>query len=380
MYDVIIAGAGFAGSVIARECAEQGKKVLILEKRSHTGGNMFECDYSNGVRIHKYGPHIFHTSDKQVFDYLSRFTDWFPYEHKVVGLIDGQLVPIPFNFKSIDMLFDTDKAEKIKNKLIEEKGLNNKISVFELINSDDKLVRELGEFVYEKVFVHYTAKQWGTTIDKIDKSTINRVPVVIGYDDRYFNDTIQYMPQNGFTELFNNLLDNENITIKLNINANEKIKLEDGKTYFDGEEFSGKIVYTGAVDELMDYKFGKLPYRSLKLVFEALDQDCYQKNSVVNYPNSEDFTRITEFKYLTGQRLDGKTVILKEYPVQYNSQQELEPYYPIINENNIEIYNKYENELKAYSNVILCGRLAEYKYYNMDAIVKRALEIAEKMN
>jgi UDP-galactopyranose mutase len=298
-YDTIIVGAGFAGAVFAREMAESGEQVLLIEKRPHIGGNMFEENSPAGVRIHKYGPHIFHTNNEQVFNYLKRFGEWFKYEHKVLGKIDGKLVPIPFNFKAIDLLFDAEKAAALKTTLLQHYGENKRVSIFDLLNHADAQVRDLGQFVLEKVFLHYTAKQWGVPIANIDKSTINRVPVVIGYDDRYFQDTIQMMPVEGFTKIFERLLEHPKITLRLGIDARSLLRFDFGtkKVFFEEKEFSGRVFFSGAIDEFLDYKFGKLPYRSVDLVFEDKDLSRFQSAAVVNYPNEEDFTRISEFKY-----------------------------------------------------------------------------------
>lgn len=382
-YDVLVVGAGFAGAVIARREADQGKKVLIVEKRAQIGGNMYECFDKDGIRIHLFGPHIFHTNNEEVFSFLKQYSDFYPYEHKVIGKIDGKLVPIPFNFTSLEMLFEKEKADEIKEKLKTAYPNQEKISILDLIKNEDSTIKEFGEFVFEKVFVHYTAKQWGIPIEEVDKSTINRVPVVLGYDDRYFKDTIQYMPKEGFTKLFENMLDNENIDVILNKNIKEMLKLDfdTKKVYIDNEEFTGPIIFTGAVDELLDFKYGRLPYRSLNLVFETYPKTHYQTNSVVNYPNEEDFTRITEFKYLTNQEKENVTTILKEYPLKYdaNNAKCLDPYYPIINEKNLEMYHHYKKELEQFSNIHLVGRLAEYKYYNMDAVIERALEVSKEI-
>ena len=382
-FDVLIVGAGFAGAVVARKAAEQGKKVLIVEKRPQIGGNMYECFDENGVRIHLYGPHIFHTSNQEVFDFLKQYSDFYPYEHKVIGRIDGKLVPIPFNFTSLEMLFEKEKADEIKQKLKATYPNEEKVSILDLIKQEDPIIKEFGEFVFEKVFAHYTAKQWGIPVEEVDKSVINRVPVVLGYDDRYFKDTIQYMPTEGFTKLFENMLNHENIKVMLNKNITEMLTLdfENKKIYIDGVEFTKPIIFTGAVDELLDFKYGRLPYRSLDLVFERYDTTYFQTNSVVNYPNEEDFTRITEFKYLTRQEVENKTTILKEYPLKYdaNNKKCLDPYYPINNEENNNMYYKYQQEVEQFKNIYLVGRLAEYKYYNMDAVIARALEISKEI-
>jgi UDP-galactopyranose mutase len=387
--DVLVIGAGFAGATLARAMADAGKKVLLLEKRSHIGGNMYD-ENRKGIFVHQYGPHIFHTSNRDVFEFLKRFSEWNTYKHSVLGKINGKLAPIPFNFTSIDLLFSESSAATIKAKLSECFGMDKTVSIFDLLNHPDKEINEFGRFVYDKVFVNYTAKQWGTSIDNIDISTINRVPVVIGYGNSYFSDPIQAMPKNGFTSMFTEMLHSKNITVQLNTDAKERIRFdfETKKVYFDNEEYKGILFFTGAIDAFLDYKYGQLPYRSLNLVFENIDKEWYQPNSVVNYPNEEEWTRITEFKHFyppspvcekNVTEKKHETIILKEYPLPYEPGKMQEPYYPIINENNAAVYNHYVHALSSFDNVYLCGRLAEYKYYNMDAVVARALELAKSI-
>jgi len=379
MPDVIIVGAGFAGSVLAERFADSGKKVHVLEKRNHIGGNMYEEELE-GIRYHKYGPHIFHTNSERVMNYLNHFTDWFFYEHRVIGQIDGKLVPIPFNFKSLELLFPSKEADQIKEKLLNHYEMNSKVSILDLKNSDDPEIQRFGEYVFEKVFLHYTAKQWNTDISNVDTSVINRVPVVIGYDDRYFGDTYQMMPKYGYNDIFKNLLNHDNITVETGVDAKSVLSFQDSKIYYRGEEFDGKVIYTGPLDELFDYTFGPLPYRSLDLSFEYVPMNFYQPSSVVNYPNEEDFTRITEFKYLSQEFSKKGTVILKEYPKTYQYLDETSiPYYAIFTKENLELYHSYLEESQKYSNLYLCGRLAEYKYYNMDAVILRALDLFEEI-
>lgn len=375
----LVIGAGFAGSVTARQLAEHGFRVRILERRAQIGGNMY--DYPrDGVLTHLYGPHIFHTGNREVFDYLSRFTRWIPYEHRVLGRIQGKYVPIPFNFRSMDLLFPAQEAARLRQKLADAYPGAERISVLDLMHSPDPDIARLGEFVFENVFVHYTAKQWGMPAEQVDTSVINRVPVVLGYDDRYFRDPIQAMPEHGFTPLFKAMLDHENITVELNTDARTRLTLtDDGKILLDGTEFSGPVVYTGAPDELLDSRLGALPYRSLRLDFETLDTDSFQPASVVNYPNEEDFTRITEFKKLTGQQLPGRTVILREYPARYQPGTGMEPYYPIDSPESHALYQQYREAFSRYPNLRFCGRLAEYRYYNMDAAVAAALRLSDEL-
>lgn len=379
-YDVIIVGSGFAGSTLARKFADDNKKVLIYEKRSHIAGNMYEEVLENGIRVHKYGPHIFHTNDKKVFDFLKQYGDWYFYEHRVLGRINNKLVPIPFNFKSLEILFEQEKVQEIKNKLLEKYKDEKKISILDLISDSDQTIKEFGNFIYKNVFENYTAKQWNIPINEIDTSVINRVPVILGYDDRYFQDKYQYMPKNGYTALFENMLNHPNITIQLSVNALSDIIIRNNKIYYKGEEYTGKVIYTGAIDELFNYQFGALPYRSLNLIFENYDMNYYQPISVVNYPNEEDYTRITEFKYLSNQLVDNKTTILKEYPKNYNYNDENSiPYYTITNTQNLQKYNQYFELSKKITNLYLIGRLAEYKYYNMDVVISKALTLYEEI-
>ena len=378
--DAVVVGAGFAGSVVARQLANSGKKILVLEKRGQIGGNMFDSADSNGVMVHWYGPHIFHTNNRNVFDYLRQFADWHPYEHRVKGRIQGKLIPIPFNFTAIEAIFPKQQAETLKEGLIHLFPKKERVSVLDLTGHIDPQIAALGEFVFENVFVHYTAKQWGMPVEKVDTSVINRVPVVIGYDDRYFKDTIQMMPDRGFSHLFEKLLDHHNITVCVDTPASCRLTLGENKRFvLDGQAFTGPVVYTGPIDELFDYRYGKLPYRSLDLRFEQLSQKEYQPAAVVNYPNEEKFTRITEFKKLTGQTLEGATTILREYPMPFTHKPEEEAYYPIENPENRSQYEAYATDAVGVPGLYLCGRLAEYKYYNMDGVVERALLLANQI-
>lgn len=379
-FNSIIIGSGVAGSVLARSLADQGKKVLIIERRHHIGGNCYDEFDEHGILIHTYGPHIFHTSKKHVFDYLSRFAKWYEFGHKVVANIHGTLMPIPFNLNTLHMVYNKEKADILEEKLIAAFGKDTRVPILKLRENEDPEIQEIANYVYENVFLKYTMKQWGQTPEQIDPAVTGRVPVLISYDNRYFQEPYQGMPLNGFTEMFENMLDHENIEVVLNTDAKDVLKIdtENNKIYYNEEEFTGDVIYTGAIDELFDCKYGRLPYRSLNFVFEHYNQPDFQGHSVVNYTVSEDYTRITEFKYLTGQQIDS-TTIMKEYPFAYSGKDGEIPYYAIANDENHALYNKYLKLVENIPNFHLLGRLAEYKYYNIDAMCEKALELAEKL-
>lgn len=369
MYDTIIAGAGIAGAVTARELAERdGQKILVLEQRNHIGGNCYDQFNDHGILIHQYGPHIFHTNNEQVFQYLSRFTEWNLFGHQVVANVWGNLIPIPFNLNTLYKVYPEKKAKELETKLITTYGMNSRVPILELRKNEDKEIVEIADYVYENIFKHYTMKQWGKNPEEIDPAVTGRVPVVISYDNRYFPDKYQGMPLEGYTKMFEKLLDHPNIEVRLNTKFDSLNWLKEGRN----------IVYTGALDELLDNQFGSLPYRSLEFKFEHLEQESFQENSVVNYTVNEDFTRITEFKYLTGQKSKGTTVV-KEYPKAYAGSNGEIPYYAIENSDSRKIYEQYESIVKEWANFYLLGRLAEFKYYNIDVMVEKALDLADRI-
>jgi len=374
MFDYIIVGAGFSGCVIAERIANiLDKKVLIVDKRSHVGGNCHDYKDDNGIFIHQYGPHLFHTDNDKVFEYLSKFTSWVNYNHEVVAHIDGKKVPIPFNLNTIRQLFPEEMYKVYEKKLIDKFGYNKKIPIFTLMECDDEDLSFLADYVYKNVYVNYTAKQWGIDPKDLDPSVMSRVPIYIGLDDRYFQDKYQVLPKNGYTEMFSNMLKNKNIKLMLDTDYSEIIQISNNKIKLFGNYFSGKMIYTGAIDELFDNKYGDLSYRSLKLDFENVDCSYFQDKTTVNYPNSYNFTRITEFKHMY-QANSNSTTILREYPQDYIKGENI-PYYPIFTSDQNKKYEKYLTLSKSYKNIILLGRLAEYKYYDMDDVVERALEV-----
>ena len=378
MFDSVIIGAGVAGSVAARELAESGRSVLVLEQRDHIGGNCYDEPDEHGILIHKYGPHIFHTKEKKAYDYLSRFTDWYAFGHEVVANVYGKLIPVPFNLNTLHMVYEKEKADTLEKKLIETFGMGSRVPILKLREQEDPEIRQIADYVYENIFLHYTMKQWGQTPEEIDPAVTGRVPVVISYDNRYFQEPWQGMPLHGYTPMFEKMLDHPKIRVETGVDARSRIRFEEDQVILDGEPFCGEVIYTGPVDELFNCCFGRLPYRSLRFDFEYLDQEDYQGHSVVNYTVSEDFTRITEFKYLTGQKAPGTTIV-REYPFAYPGAEGEIPYYSIANEANQALYEKYRALTEKIPNVWLLGRLAEYKYYNIDAMVMKALELTEKI-
>ena len=383
-FDILVAGAGYAGAVCARCLAEKGRRVLVLERRPHVGGNAYDCLDQAGVLIHQYGPHIFHTNDKEVFQFLSRFTSWRDYQHRVVADIPddkgGRLrYPVPFNLTSLETAFGAEEGKGLGEKLMAVYGAEKKVTILELRQNPDPEIAALADYVYEHVFVHYTMKQWGQKPEDIDPNTTARVPVFLSRDDRYFQDTFQGMPLEGYTPMFEKMLDHPNITLELGADALERLDLSGEELKVDGAPFAGQVIYTGQADELFRFRFGPLPYRTLDFSFKTLPQDDYQGYGTVNYTVDEDYTRITEFKHLTGQAVPGRTTIVREYSRSYTGGAGEIPYYAIINPENNALYQQYKQLAGRFPNLHLLGRLAEYKYYNMDAIARRALDLAEAL-
>ena len=360
MFDYLIVGAGFAGSVLAERLANgSNKRVLVCDTRPHIAGNAYDFYNDEGILVHKYGPHIFHTNSPEVFEYLSRFTEWREYQHRVLASVDGMQVPIPINLDTINKLYGLRltslEVEEFLDKVREKRDV--------IRTSEDVVINAVGKELYEKFFRGYTRKQWGLDPSELDACVTARVPTRTNRDDRYFTDVYQSMPLHGYTRMFEKMLDSPNIKVMLNCDYREIVK-----------EISFKeMIYTGPIDEFFDYQFGKLPYRSLEFKHETKDVENYQAAPVVNYPNDQPYTRITEFKYLTGQT-HKKTSIVYEFP-----RAEGDPYYPVPRKENTEIYVKYAMLAEARQNVHFVGRLATYKYYNMDQIVAQSLTTYSKI-
>ena len=354
MFDYLIVGAGFAGSVIAERLATVlDKKVLICDKRPHIGGNAYDHYNEHGILVHRYGPHIFHTNSKEVFDHLSKFTEWRTYEHHVLASVDGQLVPMPINLDTINKLYGLSLTSQEVDKFFESVAEKRD----QIRTSEDVVVNKVGRELYEKFFRNYTKKQWDLDPSELDAAVTARVPVRNNRDSRYFTDRYQAMPLHGYTRMFENMLDHPNIKIMLNTDYRE----------IEKEISFREMIYTGPIDEFFDYEYGKLPYRSLRFKHETHNKTQYQPEAVINYPNEHAFTRITEFKYLTGQE-HSKTSIVYEFP-----QSEGDPYYPVPRPENAEVYKKYKALADATPDVYFVGRLATYKYYNMDQVTAQAL-------
>ena len=387
-YDVVVVGCGFAGAVCARQLAEQGgKRVLVLEKRAQIAGNMYDERDEAGILVHKYGPHIFHTNNVRVFNYLRRFSGFIAYKHKVLSNWYGTYIPVPFNLTSLEMCFEAQRAQELEQKLVDTFGAGARVTINELRAQKDPDLAEIADFVYKNVFLYYTQKQWGLSPDEVDPSVTARVPVLISHEEGYFQDSCQGMPFFGYTKLFEEMLGLENITVCLNTEAESVFDLhfasldEDAPLsdiFIKDHAFKGPIIYTGPLDEMFLSRFGRLPYRSLRFEYETLDQEYFQPCGTVNYTVTEDFTRITEFKYLTGQKAPN-TTIMREYSLPYEDSQNQIPYYAIINDENQAHYERYLKLTETLPNFYPLGRLAEYRYYNMDVIVERALNLSDEI-
>ena len=359
-YKYLVVGAGLAGLTMAERIANVlGEKVLVVERRSHIGGNVYDSYNEDGILIHNYGPHIFHTNDREVYEYLSGFTKWRDFWHRVLTYVDGNLIPMPITVETINKLYNLN----LNCFEVEDFLRKQAIEIDEIKTSKDVALSKVGPDIYAKIFENYTKKQWGIDPAELDTSVISRIPVRTNRDTRYFNDKYQGMPLHGYTKMCEKMAASKNIKILLNTDYRE----------IAGDVSYDTMIYTGAVDEFYNYKYGRLAYRSIKFVFETYDMEKFQEAPVVNYPNDYDYTRITEYKQLTGQ-VHHKTTISKEFPYDGG-----EPYYPFPTAEHRKQYEMYAADMAKEENIIFIGRLSEYRYYNMDAVVRRALDEFEKL-
>ena len=370
-----VVGAGPAGCTVARALAERGDtQVTVLEKRPQIAGNTFDEQDEAGVWVHRYGPHIFHTADERAYRFLSRFTEWYPLRHRVLADVHGLMLPVPFNLLSLRMAFAGERAQRMEQCLTEAFGYGARVSILELKKREEPELRELAEYVYENIFRYYTQKQWDAAPDALDPAAMARVPVLVSEDCGYFQDPWQGMPAQGYTALFAKMLQHPAITVRLGVDACERLQPTAGALLLDGQPCAEPVIYTGALDTLFGYRLGRLPYRTLDFAFETLPVDSYQPVGVVNYTVDQPYTRITEFKKLTGQTLADVTTIAREYPRACGAGDE--PYYPIPDAASAQRYAAYRQEAQKIPNLTLLGRLAEYRYYNIDAMIGRALDVA----
>ena len=372
-----VVGSGIVGSTIARQLAEKGNEVVVFEKRNHTGGNVYDFTDEYGIHVHLYGPHIFHTKIDRVWNYVNQYCSFESYNLVCGSEMDGKCVPTSFDFQSVDTFFP-DEADIIKAHIKKVFGDREKASVIEMLDSQDEYVKKFAQYLYDKDYAPYTAKQWGIKPEEVDREIFNRVPVLFSYGSKYFDDPYQALPANGYTELIDNLLNHDNISVKLECDALKHLSVEGGKLLVDGKAPDGKVIYTGPLDELFGCEYGKLPYRSLRFEWVHEDKDSFQKMPVVAYPQAEGYTRITEYKKLPYQQVAGTTYAV-EFPLPYKQGEDNEPYYPVLTEESKKLYEKYKEKAAEVEGLVCCGRLADFKYYNMDQAIERALTVADSL-
>ncbi len=370
---VSIVGCGLTGCVVARELAEKGHHVTLYDRRQHVGGNLYDYTDEHGILVHRYGPHTFHTDSERVWQYVNKYGEWEPYQLVCGAVIDGVCVPTAFDFTTVDTFFSQEDAEQIKARLRTRYPHRATVTILELLDSDNPFIRRYAEFLYEKDYKLYAAKQWDTTPDRLDRSIFSRVPVRIGYKRAYFDDKYQAMPKHGYVRFISHLLEHPQIRgVVLGVDMTDKIHFAEGKAFLTegGDE---TIVYTGALDELFGYRFGRLPYRSLRFEWKYEDTESLQDMPVVAYPQAAGYTRITEYKKLPVQHVRGTSYAV-EYPLPYATENSsMEPYYPVLTDESKAAYEQYRTLAGNYPNLFCCGRLADFKYYDMDQAIENAL-------
>lgn len=376
--DIIIVGAGLAGAVSAERLADKGgRRILVIEKRTHIAGNLYDELDEHGILIHRYGPHIFHTKSQDVWNYLRGFSEFSDYQHRVLGAVDGALIPVPFNLESLHTLLPPKVAARLEGLLLARHGIGSRVSVLRLMDDEEEELRRLGRFVFAKVFEGYSRKQWGSDPYKLPAPVLRRVPISISYKSGYFTDPYQGLPRDGYTALINRLLSSEAIEVQTGVEGDSilEVDADRGVIYFRGRVFHGHVIFTGMVDALFNFQFGELPYRTLDFLFHFFPERTIQQVGTVNYLDSEDFTRVTEFKHLTGQ-ITPHTVSVTEYPRDFNPHDREDiPYYPMPGEEHRIVYERYKALASRVPKLVLLGRLAEYTYYDMDAVVAKALRV-----
>lgn len=376
--DYLVIGCGLSGAVVARHLAEQGRQVTIWERRDHIGGNMYDYVDEHGFLVQKYGPHTFHTKKKELYDYMCRFGRWQDYKLTCGAAWGGKYTPTPFNFTTIDTFYPTEKAELLKEKLKKAFSGRDTATVVEVLAHPDEDIRGYAEFLFQNDYAPYTAKQWGVSPSEIDPSVLKRVPLRFSYEEGYFDDPYQVMPEQSFSHFFQNLLDHPNIHVELGVEALDHIQIRNDRIFLDGVPLEIPVVYTGALDELFGGIYGRLPYRSLRFEWKYEDKESLQDAPVVAYPQEAGYTRITEYKKLPVQTGTGTSYAL-EYPLTYQEGTQQEPYYPVLTEQSQQQYEQYRRTAEAIPNLICCGRLADFKYYNMDQALEQALRAFENI-
>lgn len=382
MEKVIIVGSGFSGSILARKIAEElDQKVMVVEKRPHIGGNMYDAVDEHGILIQRYGPHFLNTNKYSIIRYLSQYAELFPFATELLSFIDGRYVRLPFNFETVQQLIGPEKAEGLLAKLRETFLGRDRVPILELVNHADSEISSYGNLLFEKAYRTYTSKMWGIPPEKIDKYVLDRVPMAMSYDRRYLNKDFQYLPVKGFTCLFEKLLDHPNITLSLNTDALEHLELSGDKVWYDGKPVKC-LIYTGAIDELFGRKYGALPYRSLDIRYNYSEKNSVLPGQIISYPQAEGYTRSTEYRKIMFDDSGARgSVVATEYPLDYDPAAEVGniPYYPVVTKESAALYQHYLDEAAGYKNLFLCGRLAEFKYYNMDICIEHALEYFENV-
>lgn len=384
MGKIIVVGAGFSGSVIARKLADElDRKVSVVERRRHIGGNAYDELDEHGILVQRYGPHGINTNKFFIIEYLKQYAELFPHCVKMLSFIDGKYVRLPFNFETVQQLVGAENSESLLKKLRSEFGGRDRVPVLELVNHPDAEVSRYGNLLFDKAYKTYTSKMWGIGVDKIDKYVLERVPMAMNYDERYLNKDYQYLPVKGFTEIFRNMLAHPNIDLELNTDALKHISFNEAENtvLYDGEAVDA-LIFTGPIDELFDYKFGSLPYRSLDIKYEHSESSSVLPCEIISYPQAAGYTRSTEYRKLMYDDENAVgSVVATEYPLQYDKNAKVGniPYYPVVTEESSAMYSKYRSEVEKYRNIFLCGRLAEFKYYNMDICIEHALQYFENI-